>query len=184
MDKIIIDLALLNKLGLTINEYLSLYDISNDLSISSIFNYGITELVSLEKKGFIKLLDSEIMLREKAKKLFGEEEDLFNEWINLYPTMVKKSGGGTRSLSPASSNTILGERLRKKWNLIFKKDVEAQRFAIKVLQAEIKDRTKSGDLEYMVESYRWLNEGFHEKNSHLIKKDNDNSIDYSQEDWL
>jgi hypothetical protein len=184
MKAIKIDLELIKKLGININEYLVLYDIANEMEISAVFDYGMKELVSLEKKALLKLTDGEIYLRGKANGIFSSKEDLFDQWIGLYPTTVKKNGGGSRALSPASSDTILGVKLRKKWDLIFKKDIEKQMFAIKVLVAEVVDKKKSGDLEYMVEAARWLNEGFFEKFAHLVKDDDVANEDYSSEDWL
>ena len=41
----------------------------------------------------------------------------------------------------------------------------------------------SGDLEYMVEAARWLNEGYHEKYSYLL--DNDTGTNkYENEDYM
>ena len=183
MTNIIIDFELLKKFKISINEYLILYDIANDFLISGSFNYNSSELVELEKKALLKLTENGIFLRGKATEIFSTKEDYFSEWINIYPTAVKKRAGGTRALSPASADTILGSRLRKKWDLIFKKDIEKQIFAIKILKAEVADKKKSGDLEYMVEAARWLNEGFHEKFSHLAEKE-EAINDYSSEDWL
>ena len=186
MKTIIIDLDLLKKIDLNINEYLILYDIANNYSISSIFNYNTTDLLSLQEKAFIKLTENDIYLRAKANSIFSVNEDLFKEWLELYPTNVKKKDGGTRALSPSTVDTILGNKLKTKWNTIFKKDRDKQLFAIKVLRAEIESKRKSGDLEYMVEAYRWLNEGFHEKFSYLVEsneKEEDNKR-YESEDWI
>ena len=183
MKTITIDLDLLKKIDLNINEYLILYDIANNYSISSIFNYNTTDLLSLQEKAFIKLTENDIYLRAKANSIFSINEDLFKEWLELYPTNVKKKDGGTRALSPSTVDTILGYKLKKKWDLTFKKDRDKQLFAIKVLKAEVADKKKSGDLEYMTEAYRWLNEGFHEKYSYLVSKENEEN-NYSKEDWM
>lgn len=184
MKTIVIDFDVLKKYNININEYLILYDIANDLSISSIFNYNTSDLVSLQEKAFIKLTEEGMFLRGKANLIFSIGEDLFKEWIETYPTNVKKKDGGTRALSPATTDTILGEKLRKKWDLTFKKDRDKQLFAIKVLKAEVADKKKSGDLEYMTEAYRWLNEGFHEKYSYLVKDETIEDKSYENEDWL
>tara|TARA_R110000787_G_scaffold24030_5_gene68499 strand:- start:8577 stop:9128 length:552 start_codon:yes stop_codon:yes gene_type:complete len=183
MDNIVLPIDDIVKNGLSINEYLLLYDISNTSIISGLINCGITELVSLEKKGFIKILKDKVYLRDKASVFFVETEDHFVTWLNIYPTMVKKTHGGKRALSPASATTILGRKLAKKWNQVFKKDVEAQLDAIKVLELEVKDKTKSGDLEYMVEAARWLNEGYHEKYSYLLDEDTGTNK-YENEDYM
>ena len=105
------------------------------------------------------------------------------KWLKAYPTSVKKKFGGNRALSPADPDTILGQKLRKKWEQIFKKDVKKQEDAIRVLELEVKDKTKSGDLEYMVEATRWLNEGFHEKYSYLLDQDRGDNM-YANEDYM
>lgn len=185
MERIVIDLNMLSKLGINVNEYLVLYDIANELSISTVFNYGVTELVSLEQKGLIKLTNEGIFLRGKGTKIFNTGEDLFEEWLSLYPTYVLSTSGSKRALSPASSDTILGKRLKTKWNNMFKKDADAQKQAIAVLRAMIKSKTKDGSLCYMVEATRFLNEGFHEKEAHLIGENSETNNDkYESEDWL
>lgn len=183
MKEITIDLKEIEKHGININEYLVLFDVCNDNNISCIFNYGIKELISLEKKGFIKLLTDEINLRGKALKIFHNDENLFEDWLAAYPTNVKKKNGGSRALSPNSANTILGKKLKNKWDLIFKKDKEKQYRAIAVLKAYVKDLDKSGDLEYAVEAARFLNEGFHEKYDYLINNDESDNL-YDDEDYM
>jgi len=184
MTDIRIDFELLKKFKININEYLILYDVANEHSISGVFNYTAQELVVLEKKAMIKLTEEGIFLRGKSAELFSDKEDYFAMWLDAYPTMVKKNAGGSRSLSPSSADTILGAKLRTKWNLMFRKNIEKQKRAIEVLKAEVADKKKSGDLEYMVEAARWLNEGFHEKFEHLISEEKEVDNNYSSEDWL
>ena len=124
-----------------------------------------------------------IILRDKASVFFADESDLFIKWLRTYPTSVKKKHGGNRALSPADEKTILGEKLRKKWDQIFRKDTQKQQLAIRVLELEVKDKTKSGDLEYMVEATRWLNEGYHEKYSYLLDQDTGDNK-YANEDYM
>ena len=66
---------------------------------------------------------------------------------------------------------------------IFKKDTGKQRQAIDVLALQVKDMKRSGDLEYMVEAARWLNEGYHEKYSYLLES-NTNNNKYENEDYM
>jgi hypothetical protein len=156
-------------IGLTINEYLILYDLANDNEITNILEFTLENLVKLESKGFLKMTKEGIVLRSKSSRLFADgTEDLFVEWLAAYPVNVKKSNGSSRALSPASENTLLGKALRKKWDTLFRKDTNAMLKAIKVLKLEVKMREKSGELEYMVEATRWLNEGYFEKYEYLI----------------
>lgn len=182
-ENITIDIQSLSKHGININEYLTLFDVANSNNISMIFNYGLSEIESLEKKGLIKISEGRIHLRGNAFELFNKNDDLFEDWLKIYPINVKKKHGGSRALSPASVDTILGKKLKAKWAITFKKDTEKQYQAIAVLRAYIRDLEKSGDLEYAVEAHRWLNEGFHEKYAYLVKEDEEIDI-YKNEDYI
>ena len=166
MDDITIPVDKVVKNGLNITEYLSLYNIASGYTISKLVSDPIKSLISLEENVF-----------------FTVDEDLFTEWLNTYPTMVMRKHGGKRALSPAGASTILGKKLRAKWDRIFKKDTGKQRQAIDVLALQVKDMKRSGDLEYMVEAARWLNEGYHEKYSYLLES-NTNNNKYENEDYM
>jgi len=184
MEDIKIPLTLLEEVGLTINEYLILYDIANKRCLKGKFDYNLEQLVSLENKGFVKLTSDGVFIRDKADIFFSVKRDVFEEWLNEYPVTVKKKFGGSRALSPASVDTILGKRLRTKWNKIFKKNIEAEEKAIKVLQLQVQQMRRSGDLEYMVEATRWLNEGYHEKYEYLLAEETIKRDRYEDEDYL
>jgi len=179
--KIPVDDVVKNKIS--INEYLILYNIANGFVITGILETSLQALAGLESKGFIKVSKDGVFLRDKASIFFAINDNLFVKWLNTYPTSVRKKFGGNRALSPADPDTILGLKLRKKWDIVFKKDTKKQQLAIKVLELEVKDKTKSGDLEYMVEATRWLNEGYHEKYSYLIDQDKGDNL-YENEDYM
>lgn len=183
MDNVILPIDKIVKNDLTINEYLVLYNVANNNSLTGLIEHRLEALDSLEKKGFIKMTKLGLFLREKASVFFVINEDLFSEWIKTYPTRVARRHGGNRALSPVSKNTMLGKKLEEKWKRIFKRDIDKQRLAIRVLQLQIKDMERSGDLEYMVEATRWLNEGYHEKYSYLIEQDKGDNL-YESEDYL
>jgi hypothetical protein len=183
LENITIPVSIIVENKLSINDYLILYDIASGGSIKGLINCSIGELVSLEQKGFIKLADNTVYLRDKASVFFSVSEDLFLEWLKTYPVQVKRKHGGKRALSPDKEDTILGKKLRKKWTMVFKKNIEAQRKAIRVLELQLKDMSKSGDLEYMVEASRWLNEGYHEKYSYLLDSDKGDNL-YENEDYM
>jgi len=183
MDDITIPVKKVVEQGLSISEYLALYNIANNFSINGLISSSVKVLVSLENKGFIKMADNQTYLRSKANAFFSVNEDHFTEWLNTYPTMVARKHGGKRALSPAGADTILGKKLRAKWDRIFKKDAQEQLKAIKVLELQVKDMRKSGDIEYMVEATRWLNEGYHEKYSYLLENDTGTNK-YENEDYM
>ncbi len=182
MEDINIPIELVLKNGLSINEYLVLYDIAHQYSISNLLDSVVPTVASLERKGFVKISGDKLFLRQKSEQIFSFKDDLFVQWLKAYPVKVKNRFGGKRALSPSSPNTILGRKLRQKWKKIFKSDVKAQKHAIAVLEADIAARTKSGELEYMVEAVRWLNEGYHEKYSFLLDEQEENN--YTDEDYM
>lgn len=184
MDDIVIPMEILQKYDLTVNEYLILYNIVNKYAINHIFENTAKQLVKLEGKGFIKLSPEKIFLREKTEKIFTVNTDLFVQWLDTYPVRVKKTRSqGSRAISPKDPDTMLGKALRKKWDRIFKKNIEKQELAIRVLELQLKDMEKSGDLEFMVEASRWLNEGYHEKYSYLLEESLPEN-QYENEDYL
>ena len=183
LDNITIPTEEIVKNGLSINEYLLLYNVANNNCISGLIDSTFLSLVSLEKKGFIKLFNGQIHLREKSSIFFAEDDSLFVKWLTIYPTKVNRKYGGKRALSPAKADTILGKKLYKKWKNVFKKNIEKQELAIKVLELQVQQDTRSGQLEYMVEATRWLNEGYHEKYSYLAEEEIAPS-NYESEDYM
>lgn len=183
MDNIVLPIDRIVENRLSINEYLVLYDIANSGSITGLINSDIDSLVNLEKKGFIKIDGDDLFLRDKASVFFAVNNDLFDKWLKTYPTAVSRKYGGKRALSPASKDTILGKKLEKKWKTVFRNNIEAQERAIRVLELQVKQDERSGNLEYFVEATRWLNEGYHEKYSYLLEEEKVSS-EYSNEDYL
>tara|TARA_R110002012_G_C11549172_1_gene602276 strand:- start:532 stop:1098 length:567 start_codon:yes stop_codon:yes gene_type:complete len=187
MEKITIDFAVLSKEGLSINEYLTLYNLVCPECINNMFRHEDRDLMSIQDKGFIKITSKEIFIREKAKEMFMVKEDLFLKWLLAYPIRVMKSHGGSRVLSPKTDDTIAGKELRKKWNKIFKGNPAGELKAIEVLKAEVAMRIKANDLEFMVEANRWLNGGYHEKYEYLLDEKTDVNaqgiVDGYEEDW-
>ena len=187
MNKIVIDFDVLKENNLSINEYLTLYNIVCGNCIAGVFDSSQDNIDSLEKKGFIKVTSSGTVLRESAKEMFKIKEDFFLKWLNAYPIRVRKTTGGSRVLSPASDETIEGKKLRSKWKKMFKGNPKAEDKAIRVLEAEVAMRIKANDLEYMVEAARWLNGGYHEKYEYLLEEKTDVTngvVDSYEEDWL
>jgi len=183
MDNIKLPIDKIVENDLNINEYLVLYNIANNNVIQGLIDLSVNTLVTLEKKGFIKIDGERLVLRDKSSVFFTVNEDLFGKWLKTYPTAVQRKYGGKRALSPASKDTILGLKLEKKWKTLFKSDVLAQEKAIRVLELQVKQDERSGSLEYFVEATRWLNEGFHEKYSYLLEEERASS-QYENEDYL
>tara|TARA_R100000541_G_scaffold31874_2_gene40687 strand:- start:647 stop:1219 length:573 start_codon:yes stop_codon:yes gene_type:complete len=186
VDSVIINFDVLKSNNLSINEYLTLYDLVCPDCITDHYRTSSIDVINLEKKGLIKLTEAGTVIREKARKMFRLDEDYFLKWLTAYPVRVVKSTGGSRVLSPAKADTIEGRKLRKKWQALFVGNPEAEEKAIKVLELEVAMRIKSKDLEYMVEATRWLNGGYHEKMEYLLEEKTDVTggiVDNYEEDW-
>jgi len=183
LDNITIPIEIIMKHNISISEYIVLYDVANGHIISGLIDNPMPSLISLEKKGYVRFSEEKIFLRDKSSVFFAVNEDLFLKWLKIYPTTVSRKYGGKRALSPANPDTILGNKLHKKWKTVFKKDVRAQEKAIGVLERQISADTKSGDMEYFVEASRWLNEGYHEKYSYLLDE-SQATRKYDNEDYM
>ena len=161
--KIIIDTDYLKELGIDIFEYVALYLIyEGRQDIDSKF------LKSLEDKGFVKS-DDKIYLRDKARLIFEQEKDYFCTWLASFPIKTPSN----RYLSPVNPDTIMGQKLRKKWNSLFKNNAVAAQKAIEVLEAEMEWRRKTGKFEFMHNAETWLNQGDFEKYEYLLKDKKD-----------
>lgn len=171
-----IDIESIKKEGLTIKEFLDLkYLYSAKLEIDSQFveNYGKLNIGDIEKYedlGYIKttIVDNMIKyeFREKIRDLFEGDKDLFLTFLSTFPIKTPSK----RYLSTSDENTIMGKRLRKKWDKLFKNNDVAARKAIKVLEAEMDWRRRTGNFEYMQNAETWLNQGNFEKYEYLLEE--------------
>lgn len=169
--KVNIDTEKLNELEITVLEYAILLSVYLGESTNISFS-------NLEKKGFIKQVDGKVELRENARVLFEQKKDYFHTWLATFPIKTPSK----RYLSPVDPDTIMGQKLRKKWNSLFKNNANAAQHAIKVLEAEMEWRRKTGKFEYMHNAETWLNQGDFEKYAYLVE-DKQESLSKIREDY-
>jgi len=145
--------------GLTFTEYLILFSIYNSVRYKNvIINEKVYDL--LIEKDYIKAKDDYYELTDKGFDFFVPKLDLFDKFIDTFPTrVVDPVSGAIRILSPAKANTISGSKIRKKWNSITKGDGEKQQLIIDCLTAEIELRKKANNLQFMRNIETWLNNG-------------------------
>lgn len=151
---------------LTISEYLYLkllYTKDKDPEMYKVLDQVEDDVLQL--RGFIRILDSEIVLRTKAIELF-EGANLFSRFLVMFP--VKSPEG--RFLSPLRNDTIKGKALRTKWNTLFKNKPHLEQVAIDVLEAELKWRRNTGKMEYIHAADVWLNKGDYENYAYLLEE--------------
>ena len=175
MDNIIrIDLDRVKKLGFNLHQYMVLHQIYCILNnfpdpYQDLFKEDYeTHYQFLIHKGYIRIKETnKIELREKTIELFGGKVDLFHQWLLVFP--IKTPKPNQRYLSPLDPDTVMGKKLRKKWDRLFKNDVALQRKVIKILEAEVTWRLKTMSQEYMNNAETWLNQGNWEKYEYLLE---------------
>lgn len=165
--------------NLSVNEYLYLYYLFLDDpdQMKDLYKL-ITEINEdiLQDKGFIKITEDEIILRQKTLDMFSPPE-LFYKFLSTFP--IKTPSG--RYLSPAGTTGIAVTNLKKKWKSTFKNKQNLEQKAIRVLEAELKWRKQSNNLEYIHNAETWLNQADFEKYEYLIEEE---EKERSKDKWM
>lgn len=174
-----INIESINNNDLTINEYLYLRNlyVEDEDKVDNLFSLidNINE-DSLQDRGFIKITEESIVLRQKTIDIFKPQE-LFYKFLATFP--VKTPTG--RYLSPVGTEGLAVKKLKKKWEGLFKNKNNLERKAIEVLEAEIKWRKNSGKMEFMQAMEAWLNGTNYEKYEYLLELSNTST---STDKWL
>jgi hypothetical protein len=135
---------------------------------------------TLLKREFIVPIGSKYSLTDKGRAVFetvSNEDDIFDEFLEVFPTRVTDATGLTRTLSPASSSSILGRKMKVKWRTITKNKLEIQKHIIACLQAEVNMRKSTGALYWMRNMEAWLNKGTWQDYEYLLTDTlRDNSV--------
>lgn len=172
--EIIIDLAKVKDAGLMVDEYLLLfYAYSKKMrqNLQFVDQYGSKEcrkylIPVLEKKGYVKVVESVVHLREKTIQLFEDTEDLFTEFFGKFPLKTPSN----RYLRGGDIESIKGKNARKKWNKHFRNRPNAARKAIQALEAELAMRRRNNSLNFMHNMETWLNQGDYETYYSLVSE--------------
>lgn len=169
--EISINLDVLLDNNLTISEYLYLKTLHEKEEKGTISNpeiYKIMDFVDevlLQNKGYIRLTNEKIILRKKGLDLFNSK-GLFLKFLNTFP--IKTPSG--RYLSPQKQEGKAVERVEQKWNKLFKNRPDKESRAIDVLEAELKWRKDTNQLEFIHNIEAWLNQADYEKFEYLLSE--------------
>lgn len=172
---------MLNQYGLSLSEYVYLkavYEKKDPHEMAKIFLcIDRIEEDSLQDRGFIKILpDNKLILREPGLRLFNSGSH-FLTYLTMFP--IKTPSG--RYLSPAGTEGVAVEKIKKKWNSLFKNKPHKEKRAIAVLEAELEWRRTTGQMEYLHNAEAWLNQADYEKFEYLLeefKSKQDNKRDF------
>ena len=130
----------------------------------------------LQSRGYLKITESGNVLRSKAIELF-ESKELFYKFLSIFP--IKTPSG--RYLSPAGTEGIAVQNLKKKLIKLFKNKPVYEEKAILVLEAEIEWRRKTGNMEYIHAAEAWLNGGDYEKFEYLLDAKKEDESRYEKD---
>lgn len=109
MNKIELNLKLLEKNDLSPNEFIYLYIIFNGLNVST---YHLDERFNLQKKGFLEYIKDEVLITKKTIDLFVKKskseqvkEDVLGEFVEKYRNLFP---GGIKSGDRLVQGDLLG----------------------------------------------------------------------------
>lgn len=176
-----IDLVKLVRLGLNINEYLTILSIYKEYKGDSIPFYSSNEfLKSLEDNKWIELIDNDesVILTKKALKLVEEKDVNFDELFFLYP--YKTPDG---RVLRTKEKEISG-RMTKDYKSLYDKytnrikNIKLHNDIVDATKIMLKDISRRGELKFLPRLETYINKNKWEDYIHLvgIKNTNMNNI--------
>lgn len=155
-----LDISLLNKLNISINQLVLLTLALNDIKVE---NQDIQKLLSLvneeemqelESQGLISIQsdgDTKVIDKtDKLKELFKEDRTMFDSFYDQFPVYVIRPDG-TKGFLRANIN-----KCRKEYNHIIGKSKAMHEHLLKCLQYEVENKMRTGKLGYMKTMWKWL----------------------------
>jgi hypothetical protein len=164
-----ISLRELEDLELSFTEYLVLWGLHNGVVYGKItIDPSIYE--NLLAHEYITQEGTEYSLTQYGVAIFEPVKSNFTDFIDIFPTRVSSPTGEVRVLSPASSTTLVANKLKRKWIGIThgKPDIELK--IIECLKMEVELRKKEKSLHYMRNAETWLNKCTWEDYEYLLDK--------------
>jgi hypothetical protein len=161
----------LKKINLTLTQYLVLWALYNKVEIVTYLIIDEKAIEDLKKRAFIFDKEDGIrILTSLGLEVFEPQSIFFDEFIKVFPTRVKNQAGMVRALSPASSSSLSGKKMKRKWCSITKNDVKAQEHILNCLKEEVELRRKENNLYYMRNMETWLNKATWEDYEYLLEE--------------
>ena len=178
-----LDILEISKLGLNLNEYLTLMRFQHDMEHKS-FPYIPDErfFPSLLKKGYITLKSgagshsNDYELSELGIRVFKGDEDLFEEFYSTFPNRVPV-GTGFRPVSAVNIEGVSAKNTRAIWDRVTKNKPYLQRKIIDNLKKELVHRRNTNTLSYLHNIDTWLRQATWEKWEDIPdERNNPNSV--------
>lgn len=127
-------------------------------------------LIDLIIRHYVVKNGDEYTLLGPALELFEPINSIFEKLIEIFPTRVTDAIGSTRVLSPASTTSMAGGKMKKKWTNITKNNVEFQKHILNCLESEVKLRKRENSLFWMRGLEPWLNKATWEDYEYLLEQ--------------
>lgn len=169
MDKLVIDLKDLKKKGLSVAQFLYLASLYYDILVRDMQEIKPEALGDLLNKGYIYGKDNGFDITDYGAMMFESDSELFDKFIELYPTRVLSPNGTPRVLSPSGPDTIAGKKLKGKWDRMTGNRKDLKEHVLKCLEAEINMRKNTNTLHFMRNAETWLNNGTWEDYAYLLE---------------
>jgi hypothetical protein len=171
-DVIMIDRNLLVLNEITISDFFFMSSLHGNSYEENKAMIGYVNHEELQTKGFIKILGEDyFILREKGRALFIDTKNNFYRFLNAFP--IKTPSG--RYLSPKNLEGVAVNKIKDRFNRLFKNNVFHEDLAIRVLEAEVAWRKKTGQMEFMNACEAWLNMANYEKFEYLLEESENES---------
>ena len=110
-----IDLKKLDARGISLSQFLFMLTIYHNATIRDSIELTPEAKMDLIFKKYITQKGEKYSLTAKSMPLFESNPELFNLFIETFPTRVTNEQGVIRVLSPASADTIAATKLKSKW---------------------------------------------------------------------
>lgn len=179
-----IDILEIGRLGLNINEYLTLVKIRHDDENKGFpFEIDNKYIQRLVEKGYIldyyyvdttqDPLKQRWTFTDKGKAIF-EGDDLFEEFFTLFPHYVE-TGLGRRVISAKDPNSVSGKTTHSIWRRITKNKPQIQRKIIDALKRELEHRKSTNSMAYLQGIDTWLRQATWEKWENIPEEKSSNN---------
>jgi hypothetical protein len=156
---------ILNKLSIAEYYFLELLSKKELFSKEDTEICGKLDYANMQDLGFVKIMDNAIVIRAKGRDLFADTKNNFFRFLNTFP--IKTPDG--RYLSPRKLEGVAVDKIKEKWNKLFKGNVTMENHVIRVLEAEVEFRRNRGELKFMNAVEAWLNMANYEKYEYLLE---------------
>lgn len=169
MKSIVIDLTEVKRLGLEINDYLTLLGIYGLLT----YNGSQQNIDTLIDKGYVQEISRGYIPTKKATEYFESYRE-FEEFYETFPYTIPDGRGEERPLRTKGLDTDSALITKGLYKRKTKGNKGLQKHILEVLKAEINWRYSNNSIMYMNNIDTWLRQNNWEKYEYLLNRNESN----------